>query len=104
MTRTALIEQMPRRKGQAIQIIDGRTGHHARRYLSSGNSNCSLLGLSFYDEIRMILKKFRHVRCRRSEETHAHPIAPFGFLSPLDFVPVVHERTQDKCNIAIDKL
>ena len=91
VTGTALSEQMPCRKGKAIQIIDGRTGHRACGHLSRGNSNRSLLGLAFYDEIRIIFKKFRHVRRGRSEKTHAHAIPPFGLSSPLDFVPIVHE-------------
>src|SRR5262249_2985019 len=31
-------------------------------------------------------------------------ICPLGLLSPLDFVAVINKRTEDKCDIAIDKL
>ena len=98
------MEEIPRRKGQAVQIVNRRTRHNALRHLSRGDSHCGLLGFPFYDEIGMALKKFGHMCGGSSEEAYPHAMSFFGLLGPLDFVAVIDQRTEDKCYVTIDKL
>src|SRR5438093_12296544 len=72
MTDATLIKQMPRWKRQAVQVVDCRTCHDSRRDLSRGDTNRSLLRLSFDQEVGMIFEKLGHMCRRSSEEADSH--------------------------------
>src|SRR5437867_4885225 len=97
-------EQMPRRKGQAIQIIDCRTRKYSRRNFSGRDSHGRLFWFPFDEEVGMSLQEFRHMSRGRSKESHSNiGIMPLGVLHPLDFVFVINQRTEDKSDVALNQ-
>src|SRR5215475_9758150 len=100
---TSTLEQMPGWERQAIEIIDCRTRDDSGRNVSSCDSHCGVFGFAADQEVSVTFQQFRHVCCRRSKKSHPHVwILALRLLRPIQFVPVIDERTQRKSHVAFN--
>src|SRR5439155_17190680 len=93
--------QIPSWKRQRVEIGDGVADDAAGQFFTTRESTDGILGLPQYDEVPVRVEELRELRRGETDETDPQAAIPLG-PTPCGLATVVHERSQDDRDIAVE--
>ena len=91
MHSAALSEKMPGGKRKTVQIRHRMAFDQALQLFAAGEAHCGLFRLSLEDEVAVAVHQIACVRRHGAEESHLHSVPAPCLLSPISFLPKIHE-------------